>query len=163
VTRPRVLVTRRWPEAVERRLAERFDVTLNRDDRPLDPAALSAAMREHDALCPTITDRIDAAVLGVDGRRVAIVANYGAGFDHIDLEAARVAGVVVTNTPGVLTDATAELAITLMLMAIRRAGEGEREVRSGGWSGWRPTHLLGRGLTGRTLGLVGFGLFRAPP
>lgn len=155
--RPRILLTRRWPEAVERRAAERFDVTLNRDDRPLIEAELFDAMREYDAVCPTITDRMSAAVLGTPGRRATIVASYGVGYEHIDLDAARTAGIRVTNTPGVLTDATADLALTLILMAARRAGEGERELRAGAWTGWRPTHLLGRSLRGKRLGLVGFG------
>ncbi|WP_294235863.1 D-glycerate dehydrogenase [uncultured Sphingomonas sp.] len=155
--RLRLLVTRRLPEAVERHLAETWDTTLNPDDRPLDRAALVAAMTAYDAWMPTITDRIDAELLATPGRRVRILANYGAGVDHIDLAAARAAGVVVTNTPDVLTEATAEIAILLMLMAARRAGEGEREVRSGAWTGWHPSHLIGQGLSGKTLGLIGFG------
>ncbi|GAA3263820.1 hypothetical protein GCM10020258_29610 [Sphingomonas yabuuchiae] len=114
-------------------------------------------MTEYDAWMPTITDRIDADLIATPGRRVRILANYGAGVDHIDLAAARAAGLVVTNTPDVLTEATAEIAILLMLMTARRAGEGERELRSGAWTGWRPSHLIGQGLSGKTLGLVGFG------
>ncbi|MCW6529203.1 D-glycerate dehydrogenase [Sphingomonas sp. MMSM20] len=155
--RPRILLTRRWPEAVEQRAAARFEVTLNPDDRPLSEAELAAAMRTHDALCPTITDRVTAAVLGVPDRRAGIVASYGVGYEHIDLAAARAAGIRVTNTPGVLTDATADLALTLILMTARRSGEGERELRAGAWTGWRPTHLLGQSLKGKRLGLVGFG------
>ena len=157
MTRARVLVTRRLPEAVEQRLAASYEVTFNADDAPLDHAALTAAMREQDVMLPTITDRIDAALLVTPDRSVRLIANYGAGTDHIDLGAARAAGVTVTNTPGALTETTAELAILLMLMAARRAGEGERELRAGRWTGWRPTHLVGSGLTGRSLGLVGFG------
>ncbi len=156
-TRPRILLTRRWPAPVEDRLAERYDVTRNASDVPLDAPALAAAMRDHDAVCPTVTDRLPAAILTTDGRRAGIVANYGAGFDHIDLDAARRAGVVVTNTPDVLTDATADIAMLLILMASRRASEGERELRAGRWTGWRPTHLLGHGLSGKTLGLIGYG------
>ena len=155
--RPRVLVTRKWPEAVERRLSQRFDVTLNATDIPLDEAALIAGIRSHDAICPTITDRMLAGILGAELRRAGIVASYGVGFEHIDVAAAKAAGIAVTNTPGVLTDATADLALTLILMTARRAGEGERELRSGGWTGWRPMHLLGTSLKGKTLGLVGFG------
>lgn len=155
--RPRLLVTRRLPAAVEARLAERYAVTLNAADVPLDRPALERAMTEQDALLPTITDRIDAALIATPGRRVRILANFGAGTDHVDLDAARTAGLPVSNTPDALTDATAESAILLMLMAARRAGEGERELRAGKWTGWRPTHLIGRGLSGRTLGLVGFG------
>lgn len=156
-TRPRVLVTRRLPAEVERELAARYDVTLNRDDVAMDAAALSRALDEHDAVCPTVSDGLPAAVIGAGPRRARLLANFGVGFNHIDLPAARAAGIAVTNTPGVLTDATADLALTLMLMAARRAGEGERELRAGRWTGWRPTHLLGRELSGRTLGLVGFG------
>jgi len=152
-----VLATRRLPEAVERRLAALFRTVLNESDEPLGREVLEAAMREHDALVSTITDRIDAALLGIEGRRVQIIANFGTGTDHIDVAAAKEAGIVVTNTPDALTEATAELTILLMLMAARRAGEGERILRAGDWKGWGPTHMIGQGLTGRTLGLVGFG------
>ncbi|WP_322964054.1 2-hydroxyacid dehydrogenase [Sphingomonas fuzhouensis] len=155
--RLKLLVTRRLPETVERHLVETWDTVLSADDRPLDRDALKQAMTDYDAWMPTITDRIDAELLTVPGRRVRILANYGAGVDHIDLAAARAAGVVVTNTPDVLTEATAEIAVLLMLMTARRAGEGERELRSGGWTGWRPSHLIGQGLSGKTLGLIGFG------
>ena len=153
----RVRVTRRLPEATQALLARQHDTTFNDDDIPLDRAALEQAMRDYDAVIPTITDRIDASLLEIDGRRARILANFGAGLDHIDLAAARRHGIVVTNTPDALTEATAELAILLMLMAARRAGEGERELRAGEWTGWRPTHLVGQSLTGRRLGLVGFG------
>lgn len=155
--KPRILVTRKWPDRVQALIAERYDATFNDDDIALTSAQLAAAMRDFDALCPTITDRLDASILGVAGRRVQIIANYGAGVDHIDLPAVRTAELIATNTPGVLTDATADIAITLMLMTARRAGEGERELRAGQWTGWRPTHLLGTSLRGKTLGLVGFG------
>ena len=155
--KPRILVTRKWPERVEALIAARYDATFNVDDRPLDEAALIAAMRDYDAICPTITDRLHGGLLGVEGRRVRMIANYGAGHEHIDLAAARSTGLIVTNTPGVLTDATADIAITLMLMTSRRAGEAERELRAGRWTGWRPTHLLGTSLQGKVLGLVGFG------
>lgn len=154
---PTLLVTRRLPAPVERHLVSAWATTLSRDDRPLSSEALANAMTRYDAWMPTITDRITAELLATPGRRVRIIANYGAGVDHIDLEAARAAGIVVTNTPDVLTEATAEIAILLMMMAARRAGEGEREVRAGEWTGWRPSHLIGQGLAGRTLGLVGFG------
>jgi lactate dehydrogenase-like 2-hydroxyacid dehydrogenase len=155
--RLKLLVTRRLPDQVERHLSESWDTTLSIDDRPLDRDALVRAMTAYDAWMPTITDRIDADLITTPGRRVRILANYGAGVDHIDLAAARAAGLVVTNTPDVLTEATAEIAILLMLMTARRAGEGERELRSGTWTGWRPSHLIGQGLSGKTLGLVGFG------
>lgn len=157
MSRPRILLTRRWPAEVERQLAARFDVTLNTSDEPLDAAALRQALHHFDALLPTVSDRIDAAVLDVDAPRARILANYGVGYSHIDLGAARARGIVVTNTPGVLTEATADLAMTLLLMAARRAGEGERELRAGRWSGWRPTHLVGSQVSGKVLGIVGMG------
>src|SRR5690606_18219891 len=138
----RVLVTRRWPETVERALQERFDVVLNSADRPLSQPELVQAMAEFEVLCPTVSDRIDATVIA-GGDRVRLIANYGVGFDHIDLAAAGAKGIAVSNTPGVLTDATADIALTLLLMVARRAGEGERELRAGSWTGWRPTHLIG--------------------
>ncbi|MHB1374913.1 MAG: 2-hydroxyacid dehydrogenase [Thauera sp.] len=157
MSRPRILVTRRWPEAVERRLCALFDTTLNLDDHRLSADELRAALRDCDAVLPTVSDRLDAAVLAVDAPRARILANYGVGYSHIDVDAARARGLVVTNTPGVLTDCTADLALTLMLMVARRAGEGEREVRAGQWGGWRPTHLVGTRLSGKTLGIVGMG------
>jgi len=155
--RPRILLTRRWTAEVERYLAERFEVTLNESDVPLSADALRAAMTQHDALCPTVTDRIDRQVLTAADRRVRLIGNFGVGFNHIDVEAAREQGVRVSNTPDVLTEATADLAVLLMLMVTRRAGEGERELRGGRWIGWRPTHLMGQSLEGKRLGLIGFG------
>lgn len=155
--RPRILLTRRWPYAVERHLNERYDLVVDADDRPLRQDELRDAMFAFDAICPTVSDRIDAEVIGAGGARVRLIGNYGVGVNHIDLPAAARAGILVTNTPDVLTDTTADLALMLMLMAARRAGEGERELRAGLWSGWRPTHLLGCDLTGKTLGLIGFG------
>src|SRR5690606_1359877 len=141
----------------ENHLAEHFEVTLNERDVPLAPEALRAAMRDHDAICPTVTDRIDAGVLDVPGRRVRLIGNFGVGYNHIDVATAARLGVQVSNTPDVLTDSTADLAILLLLMATRRAGEGERELRAGQWTGWRPTHMMGQSLAGKVLGLVGFG------
>lgn len=155
--RPRIFVTRRWPDAVERRLCELFDTTLNADDHRLSADELRAALRDHDAVLPTVSDRLDAGVLAVEAPRARILANYGVGYSHIDVDAARARGLVVTNTPGVLTDCTADLALTLMLMVARRAGEGERELRAGRWAGWRPTHLVGTRLSGKTLGIIGMG------
>ncbi|HEX6807932.1 MAG TPA: D-glycerate dehydrogenase [Gemmatimonadaceae bacterium] len=156
-SRPTVVVTRRLPSPVEERLRALFDARLNAADAPLDDAALAGAMRDADALLPTVTDRITAGLLDTPGRRVRIVSNFGVGFNNIDVAAARTNGVVVTNTPDVLTDDTADLAITLLLMAARRTGEGERHVRAGEWTGWRPTQMLGTRVTGKTLGLLGFG------
>lgn len=152
----RVLVTRRWPETVERAMQQRFDTVLNGTDRALEGTELVQAMTEFDVICPTVSDKIDAAVIA-GGDRVKLIANYGVGFEHIDLAAAKAKGIAVSNTPGVLTDATADIAMTLLLMAARRTGEGERELRAGKWSGWRPTHLIGSGLKGKVLGLVGMG------
>ncbi|MXO66147.1 2-hydroxyacid dehydrogenase [Altericroceibacterium endophyticum] len=153
---PRILLTRRWPAHVERAMAAEFDVIFNENDQPMSQKQLAEAMREVDILCPTVSDRIDAEVIG-EAPKVKLIANYGVGFDHIDLSAAKSRGVAVSNTPGVLTQATADIAFTLLLMAARRAGEGERELRAGKWTGWRPTHLMGASLAGKTLGLVGFG------
>ena len=155
--RPRILLTRRWTEAVERNLAARYEVTVNEADFPLTAEQLRIAMRDYDALCPTVTDRIDAKVLDVPDRRVQVIGNFGVGYNHIDVATARTLGIRVSNTPDVLTDTTAELAILLLLMATRRAGEGERELRSGRWTGWRPTHMMGTSLAGKRLGLIGFG------
>ncbi len=134
----------------------RFETVLNEPDRPLTPAELAQAMADFDVICPSVCDRIDGAVLA-GGDRVRLLANFGVGYDHIDVGAAKARGVAVTNTPGVLTDATADIALTLLLMSARRAGEGERELRAGRWDGWRPIHMLGASLHGKTLGLVGFG------
>ena len=155
--RSRVAVTRRLPAAVEEQLAREFDAQLNRDDRPLEAAGLQQALRTADGLLCTVTDRISAEVLAVEPLQARILANFGVGFNHIDLAAARTRGVVVTNTPEVLTEDTADDAFMLMLMVARRAGEGERQVRAGAWTGWRPTHLLGTKVSGKTLGLVGMG------
>jgi glyoxylate reductase len=151
----RVLITRRWPKAAEDAAKARFDVTVNADDAPMDSAALADAMRTHDAVACTVTDRMDAAVF--PGAKAKILANFGVGYSHIDVEAARAAGVMVSNTPGVLTDCTADLAMALILAAMRRLTEGERELREGRWSGWRPTHLIGAKPTGATLGVIGYG------
>ena len=155
--RPRLLMTRRWPDSVEAALWKRCDVIVDADDAKLCAAQLRQAMLDFDILCPTVSDRLDASILSVPGARVKLIANYGAGVDHIDLAAAQAAGLPVTNTPDVLTESTAEIAILRMLMVSRRASEGERELRDGRWQGWRPTHLMGRSLAGKTLGLVGFG------
>jgi lactate dehydrogenase-like 2-hydroxyacid dehydrogenase len=154
---PAVVVTRRLPQAVERELATRFGARLNATDEPLGRDGLVRALREADAVVCTVTDRLSADVLGAGGLRAKALVNVGVGFNHIDLAAARAAGLVVTNTPDVLTDATADCAMTLMLAVMRRAGEGERELRAGRWTGWRPTHLMGAQVTGKTVGIVGFG------
>jgi lactate dehydrogenase-like 2-hydroxyacid dehydrogenase len=157
MSKPRVIVTRRWPQEVEARLVEHFDVELNREDRPLDGDALKAAFSAADAVFPTVTDAVDAEVLSAEPLRARLIGNFGVGFNNIDIEAAKARGLTVTNTPEVLTDATADLAMTLLLAVARRAGEGERHLRAGAWTGWRPTHMMGTQVTGKTLGLVGFG------
>ena len=157
MTRPLVRVTRRLPDAVEQELTADFDLQRNEHDEPLGPAGLRQALAGADAVLCTVTDRIDRDVLAGGEVRARILANFGVGHEHIDVAAAAERGIVVTNTPGVLTEATAELALALLLMVARRAGEGEREVRSGRWTGWRPTHMVGRPVTGRTLGIVGMG------
>ncbi len=134
-----------------------FDAELNREDRPLGPAALADAVRRCDVLVPTVTDRVDRDLIRCAGESFGLIASFGVGTDHIDLEAARVRGIAVTNTPDVLTEDTADLAMALILMAPRRLGEGERVLRAGRWRGWGPTDQLGRSLTGKSLGIVGMG------
>ncbi len=152
---PRILVTREWPAAVEQALQSRFDVTLQR--KPLDVAQWRQALQEYDAICPCVADRVTAELFTGIKPKTRLLANYGVGFNHIDLAAAKNHGIVVTNTPDVLTDATADLAMTLMLMLARRAGEGERQLRRGEWQGWYPTHMMGAAVTGATLGIIGMG------
>ncbi|MFM5930955.1 MAG: 2-hydroxyacid dehydrogenase [Novosphingobium sp.] len=155
MTVPRIFVTRPMPPAVEARLgAMAADVVIAREQPGADD--LARAFNEFDVLLPTITDRLDGGLLR-EGSRLRLIANFGAGVEHIDREAAQRVGIAVTNTPDALTEATAELALALMLMTARRAGEGERVIRAGGWKGWGPTAMLGQGLSGKMLGLVGYG------
>jgi len=155
--RPKILLTRRWPKAVEKHLMERYDVAPNETDQPFETSELRDAMTRYDAVCPTVSDRMGADVFKAPEIRAKILGNYGVGFSHIDVNACKSREIVVTNTPDVLTDCTADLAMMLMLMVARRAGEGERQLRSRSWTGWRPTHMLGAKVSGKTLGLVGFG------
>ncbi|HEY7840720.1 MAG TPA: D-glycerate dehydrogenase [Gammaproteobacteria bacterium] len=157
MSKPKIIVTRKWPEQVETALRAEFDVELNVMDRPMTTAALKDALGKCDALCPTVSDSINADVLSAEPLRAKMLGSYGVGFNHIDLEAAKKRELVVTNTPEVLTDCTADLAMTLLLMIARRTGEGERHVRGGHWTGWRPTHMMGTKVTGKTLGLIGMG------
>ena len=157
IARPTVLVTRKLPETVEARMRELFDVRLNVDDRPLGRDALASALADADVLVPTIVDNIDAALIESAGERLKLIANYGNGVDHIDLKAARARGILVTNTPGVLTDDAADMAMALILAVPRRVSEGERLVRSGRWPGWGPTAMLGRRVNGKALGILGMG------
>ncbi|QOF74613.1 D-glycerate dehydrogenase (plasmid) [Aminobacter sp. SR38] len=155
--KPRVIVTRRWPAAVEQILAERFDTTFNQGDAPLGPTELKAAFLNFDAILPTVSDKLPASVFPDADIRTRILANFGVGFSHIDTDAARARGIVVTNTPGVLTDCTADIGMSLLLSVARRAGEGERQVRAGQWAGWCPTHMIGAKVTGKTIGIIGMG------
>lgn len=156
MAKPRVICTRKWPAAVEAVLSERFDVTLNMADKPMTPAELKQAFDDYDAVCPTVTDKIDADVLASPGR-AKLCSNFGVGFNNIDVGAAKAADIKVTNTPDVLTDATADIALTLLLNAARRTYEGEQMLRGGQWTGWRPTQLMGTSPQGKTLGIIGMG------
>ncbi|MDP5278102.1 D-glycerate dehydrogenase [Sphingomonas sp. DG1-23] len=156
-SRPRVTVTRTLPDSVETRMAELFDAALNPDDRPMDRAALAAAMADTDVFVPTVTDRIDAELIAAAPDRLRLIANYGNGVGHIDLKAARERGITVTNTPGVLTEDTADMAMALILAAPRRLIEGDKLVRSGEWTGWRPTGMRGHRIGGKKLGILGMG------
>ena len=157
MSQPKVLISRRWPESVEAELQKNYDVTLNTSDVAMTADQFRDALQTYDAVLPTVTDKIGADVFDGIKARTKFMGNFGVGYTHIDADAVKAAGIVVANTPDVLSDCTADIAMTLMLMAARRAGEGEREVRSGNWTGWRPTHLLGHRMTGKTLGIIGFG------
>lgn len=158
MSKPKVILTRKWPEAAEAKAKELFDVVINKDDHKMSIEELKEAMRNADALCPTVSDfQIDSEILNVENRNCKIVANFGVGFNNIDTEAAKKAGVIVTNTPDVLTDCTADIAMVLLLSVARRIGEGERLVRNREWSGWCPTHMLSTKVTGKKLGFIGFG------
>ena len=157
VSRPRVIVTRKLPDAVEQRMVELFDTVLNPVEEGIDRAALVAAVQECDVLVPSVTDTIDAELIAAAGERLKLIANFGAGVNHIDLRAARARGIVVTNTPGVLTEDTADMTMALILAVPRRLAEGEKLVRSGQWKGWSPGGMLGHRIGGKTLGIVGMG------
>ena len=152
-----VVVTRRLPEVVETRMKELFDVELNEDDRPLSREELAAAMQRADVLVPTITDTIDQALLARAGERLRLIANYGAGVDHIDVHTARQRGILVTNTPGVQAEDTADMAMALILAVMRRIREGLDVMERGEWEGWSPTAFLGSRIAGKRLGILGMG------
>ncbi len=152
-----VVVTRRLPDVVETRLSELFNVTLREGDAPMTRAELGEAMKNADVLVPTVTDEIDAALIGQAGERLKLIANYGAGVDHIDVATARQRGILVSNTPGVLTDDTADMAMALILAVTRRMPEGMAVMQAGNWAGWAPTALLGGRVSGRRLGILGMG------
>lgn len=152
----RLLVTRPLTKAARAAITARFDADFL-DADPLDEAAAAQALADYDAILPTLGDHFTAAAFAGGSPRCRLLANFGVGYNHIDVTAARAAGVAVTNTPDAVTDATADIALTLLLMAARRAGEGERMVRAGRWTGWRPTQLLGTHVTGKTVGIIGMG------
>ena len=155
--RPVVIVTRKLPEPIEARMMELFDTRLNATDRPFSRAQLVEAVQSCDVLVPTVTDKIDAAILAQAGERLRLIANYGTGVDNIDVDAAYKRGITVTNTPGVLTEDTADMTMALILAVARRLVEGERLARSGEWQGWAPTAMLGHRIWGKRLGIVGMG------
>lgn len=155
--KPKVLISRRWPASVEAKLQQLYDVTLNHDDQPLSADQFRSALQNYDAVCPSVCDSLPADVLNVTNKRCQILGNFGVGFNHIDIKAAEANQLIVTNTPGVLTESTADIAMTLLLMSARRGAEGDRLVRAGQWQGWCPTHMMSSDVTGATLGLIGFG------
>lgn len=156
-TKPKVVVTRRLPDAIETRMMELFDVELNLDDTPMSADALRDAVKRADVLVPTVTDKIDKGVLAQAGPQLRLIANFGAGVDHIDVATARARRITITNTPGVLTEDTADMTMALMLAVPRRLLEGARFLRDGKWSGWSPTFMLGTRIWGKRLGIVGMG------
>ena len=155
--KPLVIVTRKLPDVVELRMCELFDTRLNVDDKPMSAAQLAEAMKTADVLVPTVTDRIDAALLAQAGDNLKLIANFGNGVDNIDVEAALKRGITVTNTPGVLTEDTADMTMALILSVARRIVEGAQTVTNGNWSGWSPTWMLGSRISGKRLGIVGMG------
>ena len=157
VRKPKVVVTRKLPDPVETRMRELFDTELNIEDAPMSAAALAAAVQRAEVLVSTITDRIDAQIIAAAGDKLKLIANFGAGVDHIDVTAATDKGITVTNTPGVLTDDTADLTMGLIMAVSRRVVEGAEVIRDGGFHGWSPTWMLGRRIGGKRLGIIGMG------
>ena len=157
MNKPKVLITRRWPASVEAKLQSLYDVSLNLDDQPFSTDELASALQNYDAVCPSVCDDLPADVINVSNKRCKIIGNFGVGYNHIDINACKQQGLIVSNTPGVLTESTADIAMTLLLMSARRGAEGDRLVRAGKWTGWCPTHMMSSDVTGTTLGLVGFG------
>jgi glyoxylate reductase len=155
--RPFVIVTRKLPDPIETRMMELFSCRLNLGDKPFSKAELMAAIGHAEVLVPTVTDRIDAEVLDAAGPALKLIASFGTGVDHVDLAAAQRRGITVTNTPGVLTEDTADMTMALILAVSRRLAEGERLIRSGAWTGWGPTTMLGHRIWGKRLGIVGMG------
>lgn len=155
--KPLVVVTRKLPDLIETRMRELFDARLNLEDKPMSPAELAEAMKTAEVLVPTITDRIDAGLIAQAGDQLRLIANFGNGVDNIDVASAVQRGITVTNTPGVLTEDTADMTIALILAVGRRIAEGARVVPDGDWAGWSPTWMLGHRITGKRLGIVGMG------
>ncbi len=154
----KLFVSRRLPESVMKAANARFEVTCRTTTQPMNHAECVASLRDYDFVLPSLGDAFDAPAFEESGEiRAKLLANFGVGYNHIDVDAARVAGVEVSNTPGAVTDATADIAMTLILMAARRAGEGERMVRAGEWAGWHPTQMLGMHLSGKTVCVIGMG------
>ena len=156
-SRPRVFVTRRLPDLVEARMTELFDMDLRADDAPMSAEALKVAIADCDVFVPTVTDVIDADIIAAASKRLRLIANFGAGTNHIDVAAAHARGITVTNTPDVLTEDTADLAMGLILAVPRRLVEGDRRLRAGQFTGWGPTHMLGHRVRGKRLGILGMG------
>ena len=156
-TKPVVIVTRKLPDVIETRMMELFDVRLNLDDEPFTAERMAAAMQEADVLVPTVTDRIDGKILAAAGGRLRVIASFGTGGAHRHLAAARARGITVTNTPGVLTEDTADMTMALILAVPRRLVAGERLMRTGQWRGWSPTSMLGNRIHGKRLGIIGMG------
>ena len=155
--KPLVIVTRRLPDLVETRMRELFDARLNIEDKPMSESEIAEAMREADAIVPTITDHISAHMIAQAGDQMKLIANFGNGVDHIDVTSALRRGITVTNTPGVLTEDTADMTMALILSTARRLAEGARVIPEGRWTGWSPTWMLGRRIGGKRLGIVGMG------
>jgi glyoxylate reductase len=155
--KPLVIVTRKLPDVIETRMMELFQTRLNVEDKPMSSAQLAEAVKTADVLVPTVTDRIDGKILAQAGPQLRLIASFGTGVDHIDLDSARQRGITVTNTPGVLTEDTADMTMALILATARRLAEGERLVRADKWGGWAPTAMLGRRIWGKRLGIIGMG------
>ena len=155
--KPVVFLTRKLPDSTETRMRELFDTRLNETDLPMSDAELRDVVKQADVLVPTVTDRIDADLIAAAGEQLKLIASFGTGVDHIDLAAARARGITVTNTPGVLTEDTADVALALMLAVPRRIAEGDKVARAGDWNGWSPTGMLGHRINGKRLGIIGMG------
>ena len=155
--KPVVFLTRKLPESTETRMRELFDTRLNETDLPMSDTELRDVVKQADVLVPTVTDRIDADLIAAAGDQLKLIASFGTGVDHIDLAAARARGITVTNTPGVLTEDTADVALALMLAVPRRIAEGDKVARAGDWNGWSPTGMLGHRINGKRLGIIGMG------